>query len=54
MSLFVSYNVYTGLIDGVPLRNKNSDVGLKASQTIYKLNILNKPFRIICDSGGEN
>ena len=51
--LLVICDVYTGLIDGVPLRNKNSDVVLKASQTIYKRNILNQPFRIICDSGGE-
>ena len=42
--LLVICDVYTGLIDGVPLRNKNSDVVLKATQTIYKRNILNQPF----------
>jgi len=51
--LLVICDVYTGLIDAVPLRNKNSDVVLKATQIIYKRKILNQPFRIICDSGGE-
>lgn len=51
--LLVICDVYSGLIDGEPMRNKNSDVVLKATQKIYKRKLLEQPYRYVCDSGSE-